>query len=106
MFFSFIYLYTHTYIHTYIHIYIYIYIHIHTYIYIYIYTYIYVLVTTAGTETLDGTTLSAIVFKGARQKLHPRSHRLVALLQQQKKMGIHHRGVQCEGGAVDWGNII
>ena len=63
-------------IYTYIHICIYVYVYVYVYIYIYIYTYI---------------VICDLVAAPARAV---------------RDLGIHQRGVEWEGGAVDRGSII
>ena len=62
---------------------IYIYTHIHTYIYIYIYIYTHDYRLVANGRRWPGEASAT-----------------------PSDLGIHQRGVQSEGGAVDWGSII
>ena len=82
----------------YINIHIYIYMYIYIYVYIYIYIYIYTC-TYAHTHYIILHALSSAP-RPPRAWRSRRPSLATALL------GIHHRGVQSEGGAVDGGSII
>ena len=87
----YIYIYTHTYIHTYIYIYIHIYIYIYD-------TYI-VIISMYYVSLWSMRTLRKSVARRL-QKVAPPP------LGMTPSMGIHYRGLQWEGGAVDGGSLI
>ena len=93
-----IYIYTNIYVYICAYIYIYRYVYLSLSLYIYIYIYIYLYYTIYCTTTFYYS-LNAVRLRTPLRRVLSGGAACLTL-------GIHHRGVQWEGGAVDGGSII